>query len=202
MERIIYLDKIEKRILDSQKGSIFIVSDFTDLAEYKTVKMCLARLEKSNIIRRILRGIYEYPEYNDFLGEYVAASPDKIAKALARNFGWTIAPGGDTALNFLGLSTQVPATWVYVSDGPYKKYKYENVIIEFKHRTNRETSGISYKTALVIQAFKTLGEKNVNNEVISKVSGILNYKEKENMLNEAQNVTAWIYEIIKKICRG
>jgi hypothetical protein len=34
----------------------------------------------------------------------VAAAPRAVAKALARNYRWTIAPCGDTALNLLGLS--------------------------------------------------------------------------------------------------
>ena len=112
--------------------------------------MGLTRLEADGLIRRVIRGVYDKPEYNDFLGEYVAPSPDKVANALARNFGWSIVPCGDTALNLLGLSTQVPAAWVYVSDGTYKEYAYDNTTIQFKRTTNKEVSKLSYKTALTV----------------------------------------------------
>ena len=148
-----------------------------------------------------MRGVYEYPEYNDFLGEYVATSPDKAAHALARNYGWTIVPCGDTALNLLGLSTQVPAVWSYVSDGTYKKYKLEGFNIEFKRRTNRDVSGVSPKTALVIQALKTIGKDGVDDKTISKLSKNLNEDEKSAMLKEAQYATSWIFEVIKKVCK-
>ena len=86
------------------------------------IKKIIVGLEKDDIILRILRGFYEYPEYNDFLGEYISPAPDKIAHALARNYGWTIIPCGDTVLNIMGLFAQVTSVWLYVSDGTYKEY--------------------------------------------------------------------------------
>jgi len=69
MGRINYLEKIKKRITSLEKGSVFITSDFFDIADTDVVNKGLSRLEKSNIIRRIIRGIYEYPEYSEFLKE-------------------------------------------------------------------------------------------------------------------------------------
>ena len=148
-----------------------------------------------------MRGVYYKPEFNSFLGEYVAPNPDDVAKALARNYGWTIVPCGDTALNMLGLSTQLPAVWSYVSDGPYKEYAYDKTSIKFKHTTNKEISKLSYKTALIIQALKTLGKENINDNTLNKISESLNEKEKKQMLAEAKTATSWIYEYIKLICR-
>ena len=200
MSRIIYLEKIKERITSSEKGSVFITSDFFDIADTDAVNKCLSRLEKDNVIRRVLRGVYEYPEYSEFLNEYVAPSPDKVAYALARNYGWTIVPCGDTALNMLGLSTQVPAVWSYVSDGTYKIYEYDKIILQFKHTTNKEITGISYKTALVMQAIKSLGKDNTDIKIIQKISKSLTEEEKRKMRTEAKHATAWIYETIRKIC--
>jgi hypothetical protein len=202
MERTMYLEKIKDRIVNSEKGTVFIISDFLDIASEQTIKKGLSRLAENKIIRRIMRGVYDYPEFSDLLGEYVAASPDKGAHALARNYGWTIAPGGDAALNLLGLSTQVPAVWSYVSDGTYKKYKFNGYNIEFKHRTNRDVSKVSPKTALVIQALKAIGKDNVTEKIILRLSKVLNDEEKSTMLAEAKYATSWIYEIIKRVCSG
>ncbi|MDV0445331.1 hypothetical protein MmiAt1_09050 [Methanimicrococcus sp. At1] len=203
MKREIFSEKIKKRILSSKKGSVFVTSDFLDIANTDTVSKTLSRLVQDGTIRRVLRGVYEYPIYSDFLGEYVAPSPDKIAHALARNYGWTIVPFGDTALNLLGLSTQVPAVWIYVSDGIYKEYKYGRITLKFKKTANKEISKVSYKTALVIQALKSLGKENVNEIVIQKISARLTDSEKQKMnreiKNEAKYVTTWIYEVIEKI---
>jgi len=201
MKRPSYMQEVKRRICSAEKGSIFIPSDFFDITDALKVNVSLSRLKNENIIRRILRGVYEYPEYNDFLGEFIAPSPDKVAHALARNYGWTIVPCGDTALNLLGLSTQVPAVWSYVSDGTYKNYEFDKITITLKRTTNKEVSKISYKTALVIQALKALGKEKINDTVIKKISSGLNNDEKKNMLTEAKYATAWIYETIKEVCK-
>ena len=193
---------IKDKIISSAVGTVFVATDFVDIADKTSVNTYLTRFEEEGIIRRVLRGVYEKPEYNEFLDEHVAASPDKIAHALARNYGWTIVPCGDTALNLLGLSTQIPAAWVYVSDGTYKEYDYEQITIKFKRTTNKEISKLSYKTALVVQALKALGKENVDDTVIVKLKSTLTKEEKEAMLIEAKAVTSWIYEYIKTICRG
>ena len=141
------------------------------------------------------------PVFSQLLGEYEAPSPHHVAQALARKFNWSIAPSGATALNLLGLSTQVPAKWSYISDGPYHKFNVGKLELEFKHRSNREISGLSYKSAMVIQALRALGKENVDDTTIKKLQRLLTDHEKQALLQEAQQAVAWIYNLIKKICR-
>ena len=197
-----YMLEIRERILSSEDGSVFVASDFADVADTTTVRQCLHRLCQGGIIRRIIRGVYEKLKYSKLLDEYVAADPDMVAGALARNYHWTIVPSGNTALNLLGLSTQVPATWSYISDGPYKIYEWNSTKLEFKHRTNKEITGLSYMTGLVIQALKTLGKSNVSPEVIQTLTTKLSEEEKQICLKEATEATDWVYDIIRKFCGG
>ena len=202
MNRPDYIGAIKKRILNSEDGSVFVATDFADITDKKTASVILTRIESDGIIRRVLRGVYDKPEYSEFLKEYVAPIPDNVAHAIARNFGWTIVPCGDTALNLLGLSTQVPAMWVYVSDGTYKEYAFGNTIIQFKRTTNKEVSKLSYKTALTIQALKALGKDKIAESIINSLRKLLNVEEKNAMLQESKAATSWIYEYIRQICRG
>ena len=132
-----YMQEIRERILSAEEGSVFSTSDFADIADTNTVRSALYRLIQDGILRRILNGVYEKPKYSKLLDEYVAADPEAVANALARSYHWTIAPCGNTALNLLGLSTQVTAVWSYISDGPYKTYEWNSTKLEFKHRTNK-----------------------------------------------------------------
>ena len=193
-------NRIRMMIRKASYGSVFVATDFADLGEKKTVNQALLRLAEEGLIQKVLFGVYYKPEFNELLKEYVLPFPDDVAHAMARNFGWTIVPCGDTALNLLGLSTQVPAAWVYVSDGPYKEYTYGNVTIKFKRTTNKEISNLSFKTALTIQALKALGKEHITDSVIGKLKRVLTEKEKKKMLAEAKSATAWVYEIIKTIC--
>lgn len=114
--------EIKKRIELDEPGTVFLTSDFTDIATTTTVRKCLGRQVEEKNIRRIIAGVYEKPVYSELLKEYIPANPDAVAYAIARSFHWTIAPCGDVALNKLGLSTQVPVVWSYISDGPYRKF--------------------------------------------------------------------------------
>ena len=102
-----YSRQIQERIGAAAGGIVFVSSDFADIADTETIRRNLNRLAQAGTLRRILKGVYEKPEYSQMLKEYVAADPDAVAKALARSYHWTIAPCGNTALNLLGLSTQV-----------------------------------------------------------------------------------------------
>lgn len=195
-----YSEQIKQRIENSPSGTIFINSDFIDIAETETIRRNLNRITQTGLLRRVLNGIYEKPKYSKLLKEYVAVDPDQVAKAIARNYHWTIVPCGYTALNLLGISTQVTAIWSYISDGPYRKYEWNNTCIKFKHRTNKEISGLSYMTRLIIQALKTLGKENISKEVIVMLSDRLTFEEKTTMLKEAAESTDWVYNVIRKIC--
>lgn len=201
MKRPDYLNQIRGNIEKAENGSVFVSTDFTDITDKKTVNMGLIRLADEGLIKKILFGVYYKPEFSELLGETVAPSPNKVAHALARNFGWTIVPCGDTALNLLGLSTQVPSQWVYVSDGAYKEYTFDNTTIKFKRTTNKEISKVSYKTALTIQALKALGKENITEQVILRLKKILTDEEKEKMLAESKSATSWVLELIKVICK-
>lgn len=194
--------QIQDRISNANYGAVFVNSDFADIAEPETIRRNLNRLTQAGILRRILKGVYEKPKYSKLLDEYVTVSPDAVAKALARSYHWTIAPCGNTALNLLGISTQVTAVWSYISDGPYKTYEWNSTKLEFKHRTNKEITGLSYMTSLVIQALKTLGKSNVTPGIIQTLSEKLSDDEKQACLKEATEATDWVYDTIRKMCGG
>ena len=188
------------RIEKGSRDTVYVAADFLDLGEYNAVRQALLRLEKAERIQKIMRGVYYYPRYSELIGEFEAPSPTKVAEALARKFNWTIAPCGDTALNQLGLSTQVPAKWSYISDGPYHDFQIGNLTIEFKRRNNREISGKSPMTALLIQALKALGKGNIDDSQIRAIQRRLTKEDKALILKEAQKSAMWVYDVTKRIC--
>ena len=194
-----YSRQIRERIDSATGGTVFIGSDFADIADTETVRRTLNRLTQAGVIRRVLNGIYEKPQYSELLKCYAVPDPKAVARALARNNRWTIAPCGNVALNMLGLSTQVPVVWSFISDGPYKEYKWGKTKLEFKHRANKDVTGLSYKTLLVIQALKTLGKENVTPKTIRILSLRLDSSDMTTMLKEASTSTDWVYDTIRKI---
>lgn len=200
MQKNSVIAQIYDRIIAIGHDEMFIVNDFLDLGEYHTVRKSLLRLEKLNYIKKVMRGVFYYPRYSKLIEEFEVPSPNKVAETLARKFNWTIAPCGDTALNLLGLSTQVPAKWIYISDGPYREFNLVNINIVFKHVNNRNISGISTKTATIIQALKEIGKDNVSEKHIDIIKSRLSESDKSNILMEGKQSSMWIYNVLKLIC--
>lgn len=192
--------EVKNRIELAEPGTVFLTSDFMDIATTTTVRKCLGRQVEEKNIRRIMDGVYEKPIYSKLLKEYIPVNPDAVAYAIARSFRWTIAPCGDVALNKLGLSTQVPVVWSYISDGPYRKFAWDNITLSFKHRANREISFMSETTTLVVEALKTLGKDRIDDNIIKSLKNRLPEAEKKKMLEEATGVSEWIYTVIRKVC--
>lgn len=200
MEKKTIMAQIQKRISQKKPGAVFTARDFQDVAGSSAIRQSLKRLAENGTIRRLTHGLYDMPVYSPFLEEHEEADIYQAAQYLARSNNWTIAPSGNTALNLLGLSTQVSSSWSFVSDGPYRTYTIGSHILEFKHRANREITGMSEKTLLIIQALKALGKERVTNIHIARIQNQLTDIEKENLLFEAKNASAWLVEVIQKIC--
>jgi hypothetical protein len=192
-------NKIIIRIKNHGRGWVFSTKEFFDCGDRYAVNMALHRLRKSGVIRQILRGIYDYPQWSNLFNAPASPDPYRVIITIARSYGWTVCPSGETALNLLGLSRQVPAKHRYFSDGPSKKYHWQGAQLEFSHRAIKETSGLSPRTALVVQALKALGKENVDKDIIAGLRKELSEKELFRALQETQVATNWIYEALKRI---
>ena len=191
-------DKILYRINEKNYGA-FTSSDFSDIDNYKQISKTLERLEDEKVISRVRRGIYILKKYNDILG--IEESPDinEVAKAIARQFNIIIIPSGNYSLNIMGLSTQVPSKYIYITNGPYNEYDIGNNKIYFKHSTSREISFLPYRILIAIQGLKTIGKENIDSNVLNKISSFLTDDDKEYIKNNNLRTTYWIYEKFKEI---
>ena len=195
-----YMEIISDKINDFDSHKVFFANDFLDIASNATVRQILKRLADERKIQRIIDGFYYNPRYSELIGEYEAVSIHELALAIARKYNWNIAPYNSTALNLLGLSTQVPTHYKYISSGRYKEYKIGDTILEFKKVNPGEIANMSLKTATVIQAIKSLGKENINAQVMQKIRENLTQEERTDLMNESKSVPAWIYEVIREIC--
>ena len=178
-----YTEKISDKINDFDSHKVFFANDFLDIASYETARKTLNRMVNEDKIKRVIDGFYYSPRYSELIGEYEAVSIHELALAIARKYNWNIAPYNSTALNLLGLSTQVPTHYKYISSGRYKEYKIGDSILEFKKVNPGEIADIS-------------------REAIQKIRENLTEKERIDLMNESKSVPAWVYEVIREICEG
>lgn len=191
-------EQILQEIRKHKQGWAFAATDFIKDFNRREIDESLSYLTESGDIRRVIRGIYDLPIYSSILGRHTAPDIHQVARALARKFNWAIYPDGDTALNYLDLSTQMVAKTIYLSDGPSKTYQIENTTLEFKHISKKEMTQNSENTTLVIQAIRAMGEKQMTPDFIKQLSGKFSANEWAKIASESNHTTTWIYDIIKQ----
>ncbi len=178
------------------KGDIFFIADFTELGNYEAVRKSLQRLTKDDCIKRIAKGIYFLPKKHERLG-IIYPHAEQIAKAIAKRDKARVIATGSTALNLLGLSTQIPMNVVFLTDGSARNIKVGNQTIQFK-KTNPKNLSIEHRlTNLIIQALKAIGEKNVTQEQTDKIHTIIDESgEQELIYQNLTNAPIWVQKTI------
>lgn len=194
--------KIYSRICGHGKGWVFVNKDFSDLANARTIDTALHRLQDAGRIRRISRGVYDFPKYSDFLKQLVSPSIEQAAHAIARRSGWRIYPEGNLALNQLGISTQVPGRHIYLADGINRtqEYKIGNQQLEIKKAPPKDLAMKHDESLILVQALKALGADYITDEVIKKLRSRFSSQQKKHILRDTAYVTQWIRQAILKIC--
>ena len=192
-------NQIVARIEQLGAGKAFSAKDFLDIASRTMIDVTLASLAQSGKIRRIRRGLYDVPKINPALGGELSPDIDEAAQAIARRQRWKIVPEGAWAANLLGLSTQVPAKIIYLTDGPNNEVLIGRRSIHFKHARPKAMAGLEGKFALVVQALRYLGKEGVGAREIETLRRTLSPAEKRRLVKDTRFGVDWIYEVAKKI---
>lgn len=195
------VDKAFYFIVGHGRGWVFSSSDLLEKFSRSQADNLLLELVKQGKIRRVTRGIYDYPKYSELLKQTLSPDIDQVARAFARKFNWRIEVSGESALNMLGLSTQVVARYIYLNDGANRNYNIMGTTLEFK-KSSLKNIGFKYKeSSLIVQALKALGQEQISNSIIEKIRTQIDEKMYDKILKDTKTATAWIYEIIKEICK-
>lgn len=201
----ISMQSVENKILSVIKskkyGTILFASDFADAGERKTINKAFERIALSGKIIRLARGIYCKPKVDiEFGFGVIYPSVDDVAQAIAQRDKCRIVPTGDTALNKLGLSTQVPMNAVYLTDGTPRRIKiYNGRGILFKHVVPKRLDFKSELIMLITFALQTLGQGNLSEEQFSRIKQLLSNEPKERISEDLKLIPGWIRSIILKM---
>lgn len=195
MERPVIEANVAARLKRFPKGSVVFADDFRDYGSQDSVKKALLRLNDKGYLVRLAHGIYLHPKVDKELGVLVP-STEEIAQAIARRDRAKIVPTGVQAMNKLGLSTQIPLKAVYLTDGAARTVKIGKRTITFKKTSPKNLLAKGEISSLVIQALKTMGQREVDDIALSKLYPLLKKESKENILYDAKLAPAWIHKLL------
>jgi Family of unknown function (DUF6088) len=189
------------RIRGSGRGSVFVPGDFLDLGSRQGLDFVLHRLVKQGVLRRLARGLYDYPKSHPQLGT-LSPSVDAIAKVLAGRDRLRIQPSGAYAANLLHLSEQVPAQAVFLTDGPSRRVKLGAREIILKRTTPRAMAAAGRMSGLVIQGLKYLGQPHVTMERLAPLRTLLSEKDRAQLKQDMPLAPAWMHPFLEAIAEG
>jgi len=190
--------KVVSRIYGMKRGWVFTTTNFLDLGSRMAVAKTLERLAGSGTIRRLARGLYDYPEKHAVLGE-LPANYERIAQALAGRDSLKIQPSGAYAANLLGLTNQVPARIVFLTDGGNRTVQVKNQQIVLKRTTPKNMTTAGYVSGLVIQALRYLGKDYVDDKTIGILKKRLTGDDKRQLMRDLRYAPAWIGSIFRQL---
>jgi len=193
--------QILDRIRQEGPGKVFIPKDFLDFGSRDAADQALSRLAKSGAIERLGRGLYCYPATSQQLGISVRPDLEEIADALGRQTGSRLIPSGAMAANRLGLSSQVPAKPVFLSDGRTRRVRIGGMTIEIKHVSPKELPPGSRTSAMVFQALRHVGQAAIDDRVVVRLRQALSRDERRELLRDAQYTTDWIGALARRIAQ-
>ena len=191
--------KIKQYIEKLKPNQIFLTNDLIDVTNYNNIKIILYRLEKQKIIKRLIDGLYYKPDFSSLLNADIPLDIEDVVKKIAEKFNWKIVPEHNKVLNMLNLSTQVPAKYIYLSTGPYRKYNIYGFDIYFKHASEKNFVNYSYKELLVIQAIKGLGNKKYSSYSKEILQKFLTTKETKDLISKSKYQTKWVYQKLEEV---
>lgn len=193
-------NKVVSRIYGKGKGWCFTPNSFLDLGNRRTIDSILSRLTQKNTIRRLARGLYDYPKKHPNIG-LLSPNPDEIARALSQRDALRLLPAGAYAANLLGLSEQVPAKIVFLTDGPERKVKIGNQEIILKNTTPRNMATAGRMSGTILQSLKYIG-KHINSNHIKHLRKILPDADKAQLKKDKVYSPGWMHSIIDDIVRN
>ena len=193
--------KLKSRIYGHGRGSVFTPNDFLDLGGRDAVDKALSRLATRGEVRRLARGLYEYPREHPELG---TLSPDigKVAKALSGKDRLRLQPAGAYATNLLGLSEQVPAKAVFLTDGPSRTVKIGRQEIQLRHTTPRNMAAAGRLSGLLMQAFRHLSQEHITAQRMAHLKRTLPAKERKQLMKDLPLAPTWMHQFFRELAES
>ncbi len=193
--------KILSRLYGKKRGWVFTPVHFRDLGNDSGIRKTLQSLCARGVIKRVAHGLYLYPKTHPKLG-VLCPTPDQIALALAGKDDLRIQPSGAYAANLLGLSEQVPAKVVFLTDGTNRKITVGNQEIILKQTTPKNMATAGRLSGLVIQALRYLGKDHVDDAVVDALARRLNPGDRRQLLQDIRHAPAWIGAIFRRLAEN
>lgn len=190
--------EVMSQIAKREPGALIFISDFAYLNNNELVGKILSKSEKLNKLVRLSNGIYFKPQYSRF--GIIYPSTEEVIEAIANRDKAKILPTGSTAMNMLGLSTQVPMNAVYITDGSARVINIGKRKVTLRRSVPKNFAYKGSIMPLLVQALKSIGKENITDQNMSIIRHLFySYPENETIQHDLQLSPGWIKKLLLPI---
>lgn len=192
--------QIARQVQRSVPGTVFTPDVFALVGSRAAIDKALQRLVARGELRRLSRGLYDKPRHDELLGT-LWPTVDAVVQALVGKDMLRAQPAGVYAANMLGISEQVPAKIVFLTDGISRTIKAGPMQISFKRTTPRQMAAAGRLSGLLIQAFKSLGAPHITPARIERLRQNIPAAERARVLQDIALAPAWMRPFLRQVAQ-
>jgi hypothetical protein len=192
--------RIARMVIRGASGTVYTPATFATLGSRAAVDKALQRLATQGVLRRLSRGWYDKPRRDDLLGP-LWPSVESVIKALAGKEKLRVQPAGLYAANLLGLSDQVPAKIVLLTDGTGRTIRIGPMQLILKHASPRTMRSAGRFSGLVIQALKSLGKEHITPEHLLRLHAHVPAAARADLLRDVTLAPGWMQPMLRNLAQ-
>lgn len=194
-------DKIMKRVRGHGRGSwVCSAKDFLDLGNRAAVDQSLSRLQRRGILRRVRRGLYDWPRPSQILNRSAPTNVTAAVAAIARRDGVRVMPNGIVAAHRLGLTNAVPAKAEYWTDGVSRTVQLGTRTVRLKHMNPNLMNWADRPAAPVVTALVWLGPTmSADAATVDRLRRRLPDRVKQDLAAGAAQLPTWAAPIVRQL---
>lgn len=195
-------DQIMNQVRVRGRGNwVFTPKDFLDLGSRVAIDRALSRLVQSGKLRRIGRGLYDFPRQSAILKGSAPANIDATVRAISRRDQIRVMPDGIVFANKLGLTNAVPAKSAYISSGRTKTIKVGNRHVYLKHVSQKVIAWADRPGGQFVAAILWLDKAIASApDTINLLRDRLTDDVKQDLMRDLDLLPGWMVSIAKKVC--
>jgi hypothetical protein len=195
-------DRIMSQVRVRGRGKwVFTPKDFLDLGSRAAIDRALSRLVLAGKLRRIGRGLYDFPRQSKILQGAAPASLDATVLAISRRDQIRVMPNGIVFANDLGLTNAVPAKPSYISSGRTKTVLVGNRKVYLQHVSQKVIAWADRPGGQFVAAVLWLDKAIASApDMIDLMRVKLADDVKQDLLQDLDLLPGWMASIAKKVC--
>jgi len=194
------------RIENGARKGVWTPGDFLDLGARDAVDKTLQRLARAGKLRRVDRGLYDKPSFNDLSKKSNPPDPRQVIEAIARRDQIRVLIDGMTAANDLGLTNAVPAKIIVHTDARLKSVSLGQLRITFKPTAASKLYWAGRPAMRIVQALHwlrdTMGQVDEDAVLKRRLTALLQHPDegqalREDLLAGLSTLPSWMQTLLR-----